>query len=73
MGITLSGKYVELPLFRASSSIIEFGFTKNETSAMPTNKIMPPGLFFELSASIQIASSKSFASSGSIVIKGLTI
>ena len=73
IGITLSGKYVEFPLFKASLSIIEFGLTKNDTSAIPTNKTMPPGLFFELSSSIQIASSKSFASSGSIVIKGLEI
>ena len=73
IGITLSGKYVEFPLFKASSSIIDFGLTKNDTSAMATYNCSPSGLFSEVSSSTKIASSKSFASFGSIVIKGFPI
>jgi hypothetical protein len=42
IGITLSGKYVEFHLFKASLSRLECSFTYSETSAIETINLYPP-------------------------------
>ena len=70
MGITMLGKYTELPLRLASLSSASPVLTYAATSAIATSKCHPPLLSGSRSLDAQTASSKSRASSSSIVTNG---
>jgi hypothetical protein len=57
IGTTVFGKYIDVPLLKASLSISEFLLTTSATSAIATQRLKP-SIFF----SHKTASSKSFAS-----------
>jgi hypothetical protein len=68
IGTTFFGKYIDVPLLKASKSIFESSATISATSAIATQRIILESLFSQ-----NTASSKSLASLPSIVINGLSV